>query len=354
MKHEAIELAIIGGGAAGLFAAAAAVKAKVPAIVIERKARIGSKLLMTANGRCNFTKEISPERMLRDIGGKAAEFLRPALTACPPQRIAAFFRSHGVRTKRMMDGRLFPASERAADIVHVFGDLLREEQVPLLVNSPVTGLQRVKNGFIVGMENFTLWAKNVLIATGGASFPKTGSVGDGQKFAAGMGHSIEPLRAGLTGYSTRDSRVTSLAPRRCERAAAVVCVDGETVFRAEGEVEFEPWGVSGAAVYNCSRYIQRRNLKSFSLRLETQYGTFDLTDLAIRPLKEAIVTIGGVALDEIDPATMMSKKVEGLYFAGEVMDVDGPTGGYNISIAFATAVAAASAVAGGSRLSRPK
>ena len=245
----------------------------------------------------------------------------------------------------MTDGRFFPASEHAADVVHVFGDLLRDSPVPLLVNSPVTGLQRVKNGFIVGMRDFTLWAKNVLIATGGASFPKTGSVGDGQNFARDMGHRILPLRPGLTGYSCNDKHITSLAPRRYERASAAVVADGKELFRASGEVEIETWGVSGAAVYNCSRHAQRNGLKSFTLRLETRDGEMSLENPSIRPLKEAIVTIGGVDTREIDRETMMSKKVDDLYFAGEVMDVDGPTGGYNISIAFATASLAVSSIA---------
>ena len=332
MKHEPVDLAIVGGGAAGLMAAAAAKGRGIGCIVFERKARIGSKMLMTANGRCNFTKDISAERMLADIGEPVASFVRPALEACSPSMIAGGFRARGLKIKRMTDGRLFPASEKAADVVHIFGDMLRDEEIPLLTNCAVTGIQPMKTGFIIATKNFTMWAKNVLLATGGLSFPKTGSVGDGQNFARALGHRIAPCRAGLTGF---ECAVRSKA--RYERAAAAVSVGGKEICRYEGEVEFEPWGVSGAAVYNCSRVIARRDIHKFILHLETPAGNFDFPSPRIRPLKEAIVTIGGVSLDEVNPETMESRIVPGLYFAGEVLDIDGPTGGYNLSLAFATA-----------------
>lgn len=340
MKHEPVEIAIVGGGAAGLMAAAAAKAQKRACVVIERKARIGSKMLMTANGRCNFTKDISAERMLADLDEPVASFVRPALSACPPSTIAAGFKSRGLRLKRMQDGRLFPASEKAADVVHVFGDLLRDEEIPLFTNCAVSAIQPVKNGFIVGLGSFTIWAKNVLLATGGMSFPKTGCFGDGQRIARELGHTIVPCRAGLTGFEWRVPRPGA----RYERAAASVEAGGETLCRYEGEIDFEPWGVSGAAVYNCSRVVARREIRDFVLKLDTPAGIFRLDSPKMRPLKEAIVTMGGVSLDEVDNRTMQSKLVPGLYFAGEVLDIDGPTGGYNLSLAFATARLAISAI----------
>lgn len=332
MKHEPVDLAVVGGGAAGLMAAAAARSRGIGCLVLERKARIGSKMLMTANGRCNFTKDISAERMLADIGEPVASFARPALEACPPSMIARGFKARGLKIKRMTDGRLFPASEKAADVVHIFGDMLRDDEIPLLTNCAVTGIQPMKTGFIVATRNFTLWAKNVLLATGGLSFPKTGSVGDGQNFARALGHRIAPCRAGLTGFECA-VRTKS----RYEKACASVIADGAEICRYEGEVEFEPWGVSGAAVYNCSRVVARGNIARFTLHLETPSGAFDFPSPRMRPLKEAIVTIGGISLDDVNPNTMESRIVPGLYFAGEVLDIDGPTGGYNLSLAFATA-----------------
>ena len=316
LTHHPVPLAIIGGGAAGLFAAAAAARRRMGCLVFERKARIGSKLLMTANGRCNFTKDISAEQMLADIGEPVASFVAPALRRCPPSMIAAGFKARGLAVKRRADGCLFPASERAADVVHVFGDLLRDNE-------------------------FTVWASKVLIATGGVSFPKTGSVGDGQAFASALGLQVEPCRAGLVGCATRDRRILARAGARyMENAAAAVTVEGRRRYRAPGEVEFEPWGLSGAAVYNCTRWVARHlsdSREPWSLELELDGERLCVEDPVMRPVKEAIVTMGGVSLAEVDPETMMSRKVPGLYFAGEVLDIDGPTGGYNLSLAFATA-----------------
>jgi predicted Rossmann fold flavoprotein len=341
LTHKPIPLAIIGGGAAGLFAAAAAASRGIGCIVFERKARIGSKMLMTANGRCNFTKDISAEQMLDDIGEPVASFVSQALKKCPPSMILSGFKARGLRVKRRADGCLFPSSEKAADVVHVFGDLLRDNEIPLLTNCSVTGVQPVKNGFIVATRNFTVWAEKVLIATGGVSFPKTGSVGDGQKFAGALGHRLEPIRAGLTGCETRDKKVLSRAGARyMQNATAYVVVGGRRLFQASGEVEFESWGITGAAVYNCTRWAARHLNKGkgrWTLELDLDGEQLLVKEFAVRPVKEAIVTMGGVSLDDVNPETMESRRVPGLFFAGEVLDVDGPTGGYNLTIAFATA-----------------
>ena len=338
ITHRPVPLAILGGGAAGLFAAVAAASRGIGCLVLERKARIGSKMLMTANGRCNFTKDISPEQMLADIGEPVASFVAKALRECPPSMVAAGFKARGLKLRRMPDGRIFPASGKAADVVHVFGDQLRDSSVPLLTNCPVIGIQPVKNGFIVATRHFTLWARNVLVATGGASFPKTGSVGDGQEFARRLGLRVEPLRAGLVGCETDDRKIRTMAGARFEHgASAAIVMGGNEMFCSAGEVEIEPWGVSGAAVYNCTRHAARMNLKAFDLRLDTPEGSWLVKHPAMRSLKESIVTMGGVSLDEIDPETMESRKIPGLFFAGEVLDIDGPTGGYNLTLAFATA-----------------
>lgn len=346
LTHRPVPLAIVGGGAAGLFAASVAVSRGLGCLVLERKARIGSKVLMTANGRCNFTKDITAERMLADIGEPVSSFAARALRECPPSMVAAGFKARGLKIKRMADGRLFPASGKAADVVHIFGDQLRDSSVPLLVNCPVTGIQPMKSGFIVATRHFTIWARNVLVATGGASFPKTGSVGDGQEFARRLGLAVEPLRAGLVGCETDDAAVRSMSGARFEHgASAALIVGGREVFRAEGEVEIEPWGLSGAAIYNCTRHAARQGIADFDIVISTPEGAWTVRRPKMRPLKEAIVTMGGVSLGEINPDTMESRRIPGLYFAGEVMDVDGPTGGYNLTLAFATANLAVKSIA---------
>jgi predicted Rossmann fold flavoprotein len=356
------KLAIVGGGAAGMFAAAVAAERGVPCVLVERKARLGSKVLMTANGRCNFAKDISPEQFLNDIsrGGiaaRCAEFVAEAVRECPPRQICRGFQSLGVRTKRMTDGRIFPADEKAATIVHAFGDLLRDEEVPIITNCPVKEIAAVKNGaarFTVIANSFSILAENVLLATGGASYPKTGSVGDGQRFAQALGHKLVPYRPGLIGLETRDEKVTRLAGRRFEDGAAKVFdASGRAVFEYRGEIDCERFGLSGAAIYNAQRFIEHyerergtgNGKRGIAVEASFTGMTVRLDKINPRPLKEAIVTIGGVDTREIDPHTMQSKIVPGLYFAGEVMDIDGPTGGYNLTLAFATARKAVASIA---------
>ena len=356
------KLVIVGGGAAGMFAAAVAAERGVPCVLVERKARLGSKVLMTANGRCNFAKDISPEQFLKDIsrGGIAApcaEFVAEAVRECPPRQICRGFQSLGVRTKRMTDGRFFPADEKAATIVHAFGDLLRDEEVPIVTNCPVKEIAAVKVGaarFAVVANSFSILAENVLLATGGVSYPKTGSVGDGQRLAQALGHKLVPYRPGLIGLETRDERVTRLAGRRFEDGATrVFDASGKTIFEYRGEIDCESFGLSGAAIYNAQRFIEHyerergtgNGKRGIAVEASFTGMTVRLDKINPRPLKEAIVTIGGVDTREIDPHTMQSKIVPGLYFAGEVMDIDGPTGGYNLTLAFATARKAVASIA---------
>ena len=332
MDGRPVKLAIVGGGAAGMFAAAVAAERRIPCVLIERKARLGSKVLMTANGRCNFTKDISPEQFLSDVG-EAKDFVAAAIRECPPRKIIQGFKSLNVPLRRMADGRMFPADGKAATIVHAFGDLLRDEEVPILTNCPVKGISAlgnfVKNGlsseqrtnrptdqgrsnFIVHTKNFDLEAENVLLATGGVSYPKTGSVGDGQNFAKQLGHKIIPYQPGLIGMETNDRKVTSLAGRRFEDGRAkVIGPDGATLFDYRGEVDCETFGLSGAAVYNAQRFIahwaredKRRKTEDVEIEVWFEHNRLRFKGLRPRPVKEAIVTIGGVATDEIDPRTM--------------------------------------------------
>ncbi|MGN0855042.1 MAG: NAD(P)/FAD-dependent oxidoreductase [Kiritimatiellia bacterium] len=358
LKHTPVKLAIIGGGAAGMFAAAVAAERRLPAVLIERKARIGSKVLMTANGRCNFTKDIAADEFLRDLECAAdtstREFTTPAIRECPPHKIIQGFKSLGVPLRRMADGRMFPADGRAATIVHAFGDLLRDSETPVFTNCAVTGIQPQRNGFIVATKNFTLWAENILLATGGISYPKLGSVGDGQKFACELGHRLVPYRPGLIGLETDDPRVVKRAGRRFEdgyaRVFASASAGPRPLFDYHGEVDCESFGLSGAAIYNAQRFIEhylrqtasqsadeRRLRAALTIEVGFDRERLSFQGLSPRPVKEAIVTIGGVSLDDVNPETMESRKVPHLYFAGEVLDIDGPTGGYNLTLAFATA-----------------
>ena len=169
-------------------------------------------------------------------------------------------------------------------------------------------------------------------------------MGDGQRFARDLGHSVTPLRAGLTGFETGDPRVRTRAGLRFEDGSArVLDPTGRTLFSYRGEVDCEQWGISGAAVYNCQRWTVRHP-GPFTLEASFDGERLTLENPRARPVKESIVTIGGVSTDDVDPETMESRKVPGLFFAGEVLDIDGPTGGYNLSLAFATAHLAVSTI----------
>ena len=331
-----------------MFAAAVAADRRIGALLVERKARLGSKVLMTANGRCNFTRDINADRFLDDLGFGQRAFLAQAVRECPPRQVIECLKSLGMSVRRMADGRMFPADGKAASVVHAFGDLLRDREVPVITNCAVRAIRRPDPAkpFVIETANFDLAAQNVLIATGGVSCPKTGSVGDGQRFAAEFGHRIVPYRPGLIGLETSDSRVTRFAGRRFEDdgRATIRNSKNQTLFDYKGEVDCEHFGLSGAAIYNAERFLEhfrRDGGSTHDLSLEVWFGhnrvTLQVDALKPRPLKESIVTIGGVATDEINPATMESRLAKGLYFAGEVMDIDGPTGGYNLTLAFATA-----------------
>ena len=181
----------------------------------------------------------------------------------------------------------------------------------------------------------------MLLATGGVSYPKTGSVGDGQDFARALGHRIVPYRPGLIGLETDDRRITSLVGRRFEDGRAkILDARGRTLFDYRGEIDCERFGLSGAAVYNCQRWLEHNEMKDYTIEVWFAHERLQFRNLRPRPVKEAIVTIGGVALDEVDARTMESKKIPGLYFAGEMMDLDAVTGGYNLQIAWTTGYAA--------------
>ncbi len=341
-----VPLLIIGGGAAGLFAGCCAGERGLGTLILERKNKPGRKLLMCGNGRCNLTKDISSTQMLRDMGEPMTTFLSTALNALPPAAVQSWFERHQVPLKKMDDRRVFPRSELSADVVHALTDALRDTRTALCLNAPVTRIQRTgPAGFMVDTDHFSILASRVLIATGGVSYPKTGSVGDGQKFAKALGHSLKPYRPGLIGFAIKHPWIDAHAGITFEKATCRILRMRQKLYEGQGQLDCETWGLGGAAVYNASRCVAR--LKQNDIDLEWQVGkeTVRAHSPETRPLKEAIVTVGGVPLSEVDPATMQSRKCPGLYFAGEVMDIDGPTGGYNLTAAFATASLAVTAIA---------
>jgi predicted Rossmann fold flavoprotein len=340
-----VPLLIVGGGAAGLFAGCRAGECGLGALILERKHKPGRKVLMCGNGRCNLTKDIPAAQMLRDLGEPVSAFLAPALDAWPPSAVQNWFQQHHVPLKRMPDRRVFPSSEQASDVVHALTDALRDTGTALCLNAPVEGVERAEAGFHVVTAHFSVLARRVLITTGGVSYPKTGSVGDGQKFAKALGHSLKPYRPGLIGFVVCHPWIDAHGGATFEQARFRVFHNGQKLHEGRGQMDCETWGVGGAAAYNASRCVARGNLRDFEIEWTVGRDTVRVRNPETRPLKEAIVTVGGVPLNEIDPATLESRKCPGLYFAGEVMDIDGPTGGYNLTAAFATAALAVASIA---------
>lgn len=346
------DLIIIGGGAAGLMAGCAAGELGLKAVVLERKHKPGRKLLMCGNARCNLTTNISTERMLQMFGDPVGPFLEPALHAFSPSQLQRWFAAQGLPTVVKSGNKVYPRTECAADVLNLFTDRLRDLGVSLAVSSPVSGIRKKDNGFIVNTTNFSLQADHLLIATGGVSYPKTGSVGDGQTWARELGHTLEPYRAGLAGFEVDPARIKGRIGERHEKVMVDIVVNNRTVGQTRGAFEIEKWGVGGTALTDASRITARQNLDRYELHIQMADGATEIIrPRRTRPLKEAMVTVGGIALDDIDRQTLQSRCCPNLYFAGEVLDIDGPTGGYNLQAAFSTARLAVGAI--GEKLGKP-
>ena len=339
------DLIIIGGGAAGLMAGVAAGELGLKTLVLERKHKPGRKLLMCGNARCNLTTNISENRMLQMFGEPVGGFLGSALSAFTPSMLQRWFSANGLRTVVKTGNKVYPHTERASDVLNFFTDQLREKDISLACSSTVHAVEKTADSFRVTTRNFVVESRYILIATGGVSYPKTGSVGDGQEWAKMLGHRVEPYRPGLVGFEVDPKVLKGRIGTIHEKVAVEIVSGGKMIAETRGVYEIEKWGIGGMAITDASRIMARRNLKDCFLRIRLENGAIEEVEpLRTRSIKEAMVTIGGVALDEIDSQTLESKKCPGLYFAGEVLDIDGPTGGYNLQAAFATARLAVAAM----------
>ena len=346
-KDDTTHLVIIGAGAAGLMAACHAGEFGLSTLLLERKHRAGTKLLMCGNGRCNLTSDLSVDNMLDAFGNEVSPFLAPAISAFSSSDLQEWFKQNRVPVMRTNDGKIFPASERASDVVHCFTDKLRNDAIPLCLNAPVERIEKTDSGFKVCTKYFSVNAKKVLITTGGISYPKTGSVGDGQRFALELGHHVTPYRPGLVGVAWEDEWLSSNLAERFEGSIVRIFDGDKFIAETRGLVECERWGLGGGAVLNATRILSRNNARNPAIEITIKNGTHPIRidHLKTRPLKEAMVTVGGVVMGEVNPDTMESTVTPGIYYAGEVLDIDGPTGGFNLTAAFATARLAVKTIA---------
>ena len=396
------EIIVIGGGAAGMMAAITAARRGAGVTLLEPNERLGKKLNITGKGRCNVTNDCDQETLMANIPGNG-RFLYSALTRFTPQDAMAFFEALGVPLKVERGNRVFPVSDRSFDISGALERELRRLRVRILREraAEITA----EDGRVTGVQTDRQHhpADAVVLATGGVSYPGTGSTGDGYAMAAALGHTIVPPRGSLVPLESGDAdcaAMQGLSLRNVE--ATVLNGKNKPVFREFGEMLFTHFGVSGPLMLSASAHLRRWDKEQYRLSIdlkpaldqqkldsrilrdigenpnrdmanilsglvhrsmvpvllrrlalpegekansltkeqrralvqELKHFTVSLT--GPRPVAEAIVTAGGVKVGDVVPGTMVSKLAEGLYFAGEILDVDAYTGGFNLQIAWAT------------------
>lgn len=409
-------IVVVGAGAAGLMAAISAAEEGAGVSVLEKMPAAGRKILITGKGRCNFTNRCDVADFPKYFPGNGS-FLISALRAFDNQDLIDFFTSRGVPSKVERGGRLFPESDKASDIVAALTREASALGVRLMLNRPVKAVL-TREGRVTGVAAGTevLPADAVILATGGMSYPGTGSTGDGYRMARDLGHTVIPPAPSLVPLEAADRWIGELQGLSLKNVEASVWVHGRKMDSEFGEMMFTHFGLSGPIILSLSQAVSRAlketpvpeirveiNLKpaltpeTLDKRLQRDFAAFTrkqfknalgellpaklipvivrLSELppdkpvhqitreerrrlaellqrlpvairGTRPVAEAVVTAGGVDVREIQPRTMESRLVQGLFFAGEVMDVDGYTGGFNLQAAFSTGFVAGRAAAG--------
>ena len=399
---------VIGAGPAGIMAAIHASK-KHNVILLDGNDRIGKKLFITGKGRCNVTNAKDISEFFDYIPGNP-HFLYSALYSYTNEDTINFFENAGIKLKTERGGRIFPMSDKYSDIIKWLSIGLKEANVQVKLNSKVTNII-YNNDKITGVEinNTTkLNGDHFILATGGASYPLTGSRGEGQKFAKSLGHTIIDLKPSLVPIELNEPWLKELMGLSLKNISLSILKNNKVVYKNQGEMMFTNYGMSGPLVLSGSRYVKNdgnyevsldlkpalneseldKRLQKDFLKYQNKEFKNSLDDLlpqkmipliiklsnipenkkvnvitkeerknlvyllknlkakikGLRPIEEAIVTAGGVNTLEIDPSTMKSKIISNLSFAGEVIDVDAFTGGYNVQIALSTGYIAGSSI----------
>ena len=399
---------VIGGGPAGMFAAITAAQQGSQVLLLEKNDRLGKKLLITGKGRCNVTNDCTNQEVLQNVP-RNGRFLYSAMAAFPPEKTKAFFESNGCPLKTERGNRVFPVSDKAQSILDSLKDALRKNHVTVKT-------ARVKEiltteGCVTGVmtQEGILEADWVILATGGASYPATGSTGDGYSMAEALGHTVIEPQGSLVPLETAGTDCEAMQGLSLRNVGVkLLNAKGKVLYKDFGELLFTHFGISGPTVLSASCHLkgegcrlvidlkpaleeskldarilrdldmyQNRSMENALTdllprsmipvvlrRLEIDPGMqansltrpkrralvellkgFTLEITGKRPVAEAIITSGGIQVNQIDPKTMESKLVKGLYFAGEIIDCDAYTGGFNLQIAWATAYAAGMAAA---------
>ena len=409
-----MKIVVVGGGAAGMMAACTAARRGASVILIERNAQLGVKINITGKGRCNVTNDSDPETLIKNTLTNG-RFLYSAFAAMSAQDTMAFFEKIGVPLKVERGKRVFPVSDRARDVSGALKTQLHRLGVQVLQHRVKAVAE--KEGSVCGVllqDGSVLAADRVILATGGRSYPRTGSDGDGYRMARALGHTVTELRPSLVPLLTQETTPAQMEGLALKNVTLTVKKDGKKVFSDFGEMVFTAKGISGPLVLSASAHLDgkkhtypyqafidlkpaldaetldKRLLRDFAENSNRDFSNalsqllpakmipvavqmcgipgnqkvhtitrvqrenlcvllkaFPFTVVAAGGWDEAVVTAGGISVKEIDPKTMGSKLVRGLYFAGEIMDVDAYTGGFNLQIAWSTGYCAGQAAAEG-------
>ena len=410
LTHPYYDVVVIGGGAAGLMAAGTAARTGKKVLLLEKMEKPARKVRITGKGRCNLTNARPVEEFAENVRTNG-EWLHVAMSEFTNRATMRFFERMGVKLVTERGERVFPASGKAADIANALEFYCRDHEVEIQCNSRVTEIL-VSDGKVYGVKYMNkrgylrrIEVANVIIATGGVSYPGTGSTGDGYNFADQVGHSIESVRPSLTPLKSNHPQMEYIRNVWLKNINARLFVAGEMVREEFGEMSFSDRGLEGAVILRLSRdavdalleeksvkieldlkpalteeilrerikreiaemqpedffaelvrrlvpkplvvpickeldvhsrlYISKVSDKEFERLIKVLKGwSFPISDYA--PFEYAVVTAGGVSCSEVNEYTMESLKIKGMYFAGEVLDVDANTGGYNLQIAFST------------------
>lgn len=396
---------IIGAGAAGMMAAATAAERGLDVVLLEKQHRVGRKLLITGKGRCNITNACDIEELIENVPTNG-KFLYSAFYTYTNDDVINMFNKLGVSTRVERGKRVFPESDKARDVVDALERQLKNKKVKLELNSEVSKII-VKNNKVEGVvlsNKKEIKCDSIIIATGGVSYPLTGSTGDGYRFAKSVGHTIIDTKPSLIGIEVQENFVSDLEKLSLRNVSITVLNSkNKKVYDDFGELEFTKYGLDGPIIKSASCRMKDTSKENYKIVLDlkpaldeekldkriikdfTKYANknfenslddllpkklipiiIELSEIPrhlkvnqiskkqrlnlvhllknitfnvkrYRPIEEAIVTSGGIKVSEINSSTMESKIVKNLFFAGEIIDVDAYTGGFNLQIAYSTA-----------------
>ena len=410
-----MNVVVIGGGPAGMMAAIQARQNRHKVILIEKMNMLGKKLLITGKGRCNITSSLYMSEFIKNIPGNG-RFLYSAFQNYTNQDIIDFLKEQGLQVKEERGNRIFPITDKSKDVVECFAKKLKELGVEIRLNTTVKEII-VKDNYVAGVktDKEQIYADKVILATGGKSYPLTGSTGDGYILASKLGHTIQEIKPSLVPleiYNKEDAiKMQGLSLRNVKIRIVEQNVDSQEkeIYEDFGEMLFTHFGISGPTILSGSAHLVRyknidnllkerkiklyidlkpalseeqlddRILRDFKEAKNKQFKNcldnllpqkmisyiieksgipenkkvneitkeerkkllqllkkLEFTIKGFRPIEEAIITSGGISIKEINPKTMESKLIKGLYFAGEIIDVDAYTGGFNLQIAYST------------------